>query len=525
MRAATGMVLWVYVALHLSNHALGLVSLDTAEGLRRVLHGLWHSWPGTGVLYGAFALHVMLAFVAIWERRTLRMPALEALRILLGLVVPLLLAAHLVGTRFAQALYGVEAPYGRVVPALIDRDGGVLQLLLVSAAWAHGCIGLHLMFRDRPQYQRWFQLGFAAAVLLPVLAALGMLSMWREIVAAPAARAPGLSAEQAAMAARLTLAVVLLHLAGIVVLVGAHALNVYLDRTRRQVLLRYPGRSVRVPLGWTVLEASRSNGLPHMSLCGGRARCSTCRVQVTGPEAHVPPPGADELRTLRRVSAPTNVRLACQLRPLGDLSVVPLFAALPAVAARRHASSDREVAVLFVDLRGWSGLAEAQWPHDLVYVLDRYFALVGEAVRSSGGVPNQFIGDSVMAIFGLDCDLPTACRRAFDAARRIDQGVRDWNADLLGQFGHVLDFGIGLHAGHAVVAEVGYGTATSVTAVGEVVNTASRLQDQTKEFAARMVASLEAWRLAGETQRGAEQATVLVRGRSRPLDVMVLKGL
>lgn len=526
VRAATGLVLWTYLAMHLSNHALGLASIGLADSLRVVLHGLWHSWPGTLLLYGAFAVHVLLAFADLWERRSLRMPALDAVRVLLGLAVPLLLAAHLAGTRIAAALYDVQAPYARVVPALIGRsDGGVMQLVLMVAAWAHGCIGLHFMFGSRLLYRRWFHLGFAAAVLLPVLAALGLLSMWREFSFTALPRAPGTSPSQAAVADRLVLIIVLVYLSAAMALVAARSLRAHLDRTRRRhIVLRYPAHTVHVPLGWSVLEASRSHGLHHMSLCGGRARCSTCRVRVDGPPAHFPAPSADEQRTLQRVRAPADVRLACQLRPLGDVSVTPLFLSQPlASAVNRHVPSDREVAVLFVDLRGWSGLAERQWPHDLVYVLDRYFALVGEAVRSCGGVPNQFIGDSVMAIFGLDCDLPMACRKAFEAARRIDEVLQAWNADFRAQFGHDLDFGIGLHAGHAVVTEVGYGPTTSVTAVGEVVNTASRLQEQTKAFAARMVASLDAWRLAGTAAEGAEAATVAVRGRSSPLAVMVLK--
>lgn len=399
LRAASGLVLWSYLALHLSNHALGLLSVHAANGMRHVLHALWHSWPGALALYGALVLHVVLAFAALWERRSLRMPPLEAVRILLGLAVPLLLASHVAATRFAHTLYDVEAPYERVIPGLIGSDGVALQLVLVIVAWAHGCIGLHLMLVNRARYQRWFHFGFAAAVLLPVLAALGMLSMSRELAALAPARPRGLSAEQAVVTGRLALAVLLVHLSALAVLVAARALRSRSDRTRqRHILLHYPGRSVKVPLGWSVLEASRSHGLPHMSLCGGRARCSTCRVRVDGLPAHLPSASPDEQRTLRRVQAPPGVRLACQLRPLGDLSVVPLFTASES-AAQQRTSFDREVAVLFVDLRGWSGLAERQWPHDLMYVLDRYFALVGEAVRGSGGVPNQFIGDSVMAMY------------------------------------------------------------------------------------------------------------------------------
>ena len=277
----------------------------------------------------------------------------------------------------------------------------------------------------------------------------------------------------------------------------------------------------RCPHGWSVLEASLANGVPHLSLCGGRARCSTCRVRVRGDAAHLPPPQADEARTLARVRAPQGVRLACQLRPTGDIEVVPLMAPAGTFALQRM-GRERDVAVLFVDLRRWSGLSERQWPFDLVYVLDRYFALVGAAVREAGGEPNQFIGDSVMAIFGLDCELPAACAQALDAARRIDSALSTWSRAFEAEFGQTLDFGMGLHAGRAAVGEVGYLETTSFTAVGEVVNTASRLQDHSKQAQARLVLSLFAAQQAGLTVDGMPVDTVAVRGRTEALQVVAL---
>jgi adenylate cyclase len=189
------------------------------------------------------------------------------------------------------------------------------------------------------------------------------------------------------------------------------------------------------------------------------------------------------------------------------------------VSPEARARSERDVAILFVDLRRWSGLSERQWPADLTYVLDRYFAIVGEAVRESGGLPNQFIGDSVMAIFGLEVDLPTACRQALAAADLIGQRMDDWKIGFESQFGNRLDFGMGLHAGRAVVGEVGYLQTTTFTAVGEVVNTASRLQDHAKTAASRLVVSLFAATQAGAAATLGAVEVIVVRGRSEPLDV------
>jgi adenylate cyclase len=246
-------------------------------------------------------------------------------------------------------------------------------------------------------------------------------------------------------------------------------------------------------------------------------------VRVIGPAAHIGAPGRDEQRTLERVRAPADVRLACQLRPRGDIEVTPLFAPLPNEGRPAPVGSfgrERDVAILFVDLRRWSGLAERQWPFDLAYVLDRYFATVGAAVRESGGVPNQFIGDSVMAIFGLETDLPTACRQALHATRLIGERMDAWSEGFEAQFGQRLAFGMGLHAGRAAVGEVGYLETTTFTAIGEVVNTASRLQDHTKTTASRLVLSHFAATQAGVQDTMGPVEMLTVRGRSEPLAVL-----
>jgi len=519
VRAATGLVLLTYIGLHLANHALGLVSVGTADAARRVMHAAWHSAPGTVLLYSSLVLHMALAFAAVWTRRSLRLPPVEVLRLVLGFGLPLLLYMHVAATRLLDVMFDIDAPYARVVNALAQWNTAPLQLTLIAIAWTHGCIGVAIMLRANPRARRYSHVAVAAAALLPVLGALGFLSMARELAVSGATAAVMPTPDQFARVTAVASALMLAHAVATVTLFAAHAWRARFESGVAGVLrLSTGGRVLQVPRGWSVLEASDRNGLPHLSLCGGRARCSTCRVRVAGPAAHLPPPNADEARTLHRIHAAPDVRLACQLRPLGDIAFEPQLVASAVHDGR--VTHERDVAVLFVDLRRWSTLAEGQWPHDLVYVLDRYFAVVGEAVRACGGVPNQFVGDSVMAIFGLDHDLPTACAQAFRAAARIRDDIAAWRAEFESHFPHGLAIGIGLHAGPAVVTEVGYRETTSVTAVGEVVNTASRLQEQTKASGAWLVASAEAIALGGVEPDGAARTTVAVRGRSAPLDVV-----
>ncbi|MFH0130666.1 adenylate/guanylate cyclase domain-containing protein [Variovorax sp. VaC1] len=525
LRWASGLVLMAYVTAHLLNHSLGIYSFAAAETVLRGVQMFWHSLPGTLLLYGAAATHLALAVIALWERRTLRMPPLEGLRVLLGFALPLLLAKHLTAMRGAYLAYGIDGSYVRVVWGLWDWPGATAQLGMMLAAWTHGCLGLHFALRAQPAYRRFSYVLLAVAVLLPVTAAMGFVSMGREFqwTGVPQVAVP--TAAQSKALGTVEDGIKWFYGLALFTLLAARWGRNWFARLSRQpsVALRYPDRTVHVPLGWSVLEASRSHGIDHVSICGGRARCSTCRVRVVGPADHIGMPGRDEQRTLERVRAPDDVRLACQLRPRGDIEVTPLFAPLPNEGRPAPVGSfgrERDVAILFVDLRRWSGLSERQWPFDLAYVLDRYFATVGAAVRESGGVPNQFIGDSVMAIFGLETDLPTACKQALHATTLIARRMDAWSEGFEAQFGQRLDFGMGLHAGRAAVGEVGYMETTTFTAIGEVVNTASRLQDHSKTAASRLVVSLFAAEQAGMADTMGRAETLTVRGRSEPLQVL-----
>lgn len=343
LRLASGSVLFAYVTVHLANHALGLVSVNVAEAGLRVTVALWHSVAGTALLYGAAAIHFALAMVAIFERRTFRMPPLEALRMAFGFGIPLLLIGHLASTRFAFELYGLDSDYARIVWTLSTSDGGGRQLALLAPGWLHGCLGLDFALGSRPLYRRVRPLLVGVALILPILAALGFMAMGRELVVLGAnaawleAHVPPMSSVQQARLAHIRDGLLVAYFGTIGLILAARVVRGLLEQNRNALItIRYPGRAVRVPRGWTVLEASRHFGIAHRAMCGGRARCSTCRVRIVG-DASSPPPGPDERSTLQRVHASADVRLACQWRPETDIAVTPLFSARRAASPRRMA--------------------------------------------------------------------------------------------------------------------------------------------------------------------------------------------
>jgi adenylate cyclase len=226
-----------------------------------------------------------------------------------------------------------------------------------------------------------------------------------------------------------------------------------------------------------VLEASRSHHIPHQSMCGGRARCSTCRVRVISGEADCPAPESDELRTLERIGAQPDVRLACQLRPAGDVSVIPLLAAAPSARAGASAQTvEREVVVMLIDLQNRDALAALLLPQDQFYLLRLFSEAACAAVAQAGGLANPQQGANILAVFGREQPLPLAARAALAAADQITQRIEHLNARLEHEFGHRISLRIRIDAGHAVVGEIGHGDTHALAVTGEAPESAQRLQ-------------------------------------------------
>jgi adenylate cyclase len=298
-------------------------------------------------------------------------------------------------------------------------------------------------------------------------------------------------------------------------------------RRRGLIRLTYSdGRSVRILRGTSVLEASRNARVPHVSVCGGRGRCSTCRTRIGGDPDQLPAASDSEQAVLLRMNLPPNVRLACQLRPQCDLIVTPLLAA---AGARRAMSGDlqsgteREIVVMFCDLRGFTALSEKRLPFDTVFLLNSYFAEMGQAIEQAGGRIDKFIGDGIMALFGIDTGPAAAARQALNAAAGMSRGIDRLNLTLVDDLPRPLRIAIGVHSGPVVLGEMGHGSVMSLTAIGDTVNMASRLEGLAKEFQAELVVSERIQELSGADFLPWPLRETPIRGREALLRVRVIK--
>ncbi|SFK74501.1 adenylate/guanylate cyclase domain-containing protein [Methylocapsa palsarum] len=513
LRLVTGLALFTFAACHFLNHACGIFGLAAMEATRKVLIWPWRTFAGQTVLYGSFLIHGSLGLYALYRRRHLRIPPRELFQLLLGLSIPALIIVHATNVRLGHFLYGLEESYPRVLYrywVLSPLVGLSRQFALLVVLWIHGCLGLHFWLRFRTWYTAYLPLLAISATMIPVLAVIGIADGGRSLdarlerqdgafLAQVNAQTPQESAVLSAIGNRL----ILIYLGLVVAVFLLRALREWRRRRIGVVKIEYPeGREAVVPRGFSILEASRWAGISHTSICGGRGRCSTCRVLVTSGLEDLHQPNAAETNTLCWIGACKGVRLACQVRPRGDLKVVPLLTWREGDAAQLAApfgtSEELEIAAFFVDLRNSTRLADGRLPFDSLYIIDRYVAAVTYAAHSNGGLVTSVAGDGVMCVFGADCDATTACRRAILAMGDLWRLLALLNEECESAFDFPLRFGGGCHIGLAVVGKLVSQRQTQF--VGEVGNVAARLEALTKEFGCTLVLSrdlIERARLPG----------------------------
>lgn len=315
-------------------------------------------------------------------------------------------------------------------------------------------------------------------------------------------------------------------------------------------------RTLAIRPGMTVLEASLALGIPHVSLCGGKARCSTCRVAVDPCAAtRLEPRTPGENALARKLGLPDEIRLACQARlapaartsgtgtppgvvrrlmlHLEDSAHVPKAAAArsgslvreqapPAPGTLPSAGREIEAAVLFADLRQFTTFSEHRPPYDVIYILDHYVRLMEAAVGAEGGRIQVWMGDGFLAVFEED-EAGTACGRAIRAALAMHQAMPALNARVKSLRARSLRLGVGIHFGPLV--EGGVGPRGIATTIGDTVNTASRIEAMTKETGASILVSQTVHAKAHGLGSAQGKHRLRLRGRRTPITLVEIEAI
>jgi adenylate cyclase len=498
LRIISALILFTFLLLHLINHSLGLVSIDAMEAMRQMRIAVTRSTLGTGILVLAATVHFVLGISRLMQVQTWRIGRWTIVQLVFGLLFPFLLIRHVVGTRGVNELFGIHDDYVFVLWSTWPGDGWNLALM-ITLGWVHACIGLNNWLAGKAWYHTRLWLWYGLAVLIPALAYAGYVSAAQKVrleFRVPDPIEPGQYAR--------ALGLINDFRASYLIVLGlalfAWALLLVANRLGSRIAISYTnGTTVRVPRGLSLLAISRINDIPHASVCGGRARCSTCRVRVLAGQENLPPPSERELQVLRRVGAPPNVRLACQVYPTGDMTISTL---LPAQMTRGGSQTfdqylwgvEHEVTIMFCDLRGFTSLSEGRLTYDVVFLLNQFLGRMAEAIEDTGGFVDKFMGDGIMAIFGKDSSADDGARQAIAAVRAMGGVLDALNQSLHEALPAPMSMGIGLHTGPAILGRIGAveqneSGGARLTALGETVNLASRLEGKAKEMNVQVVLS------------------------------------
>lgn len=246
-----------------------------------------------------------------------------------------------------------------------------------------------------------------------------------------------------------------------------------------------------------LLESLVSADIPIAHLCGARARCSTCRVRVTEGIEQLSPRTEPEQKMASRLDFPDELRLACQTTAVGSVKIarlvldatdVELASQLGKPKMVGRVGREVEVAVLFTDVVGYTSMADSLPAYDVVHMLNRFFGRTATLVEENGGQVDNYIGDAVLAVFGIE-DKPDPALGAV----RTGLGILAIADDLTNYLGRIyqMDFRVrvGIHYGEVLFGLMGAESAARETVIGDTVNVASRLEAANKETGTSILAS------------------------------------
>ncbi|GAB4462200.1 MAG: hypothetical protein OHK0037_12690 [Elainellaceae cyanobacterium] len=274
----------------------------------------------------------------------------------------------------------------------------------------------------------------------------------------------------------------------------------------------------------TILTSSLYAGIPHTHVCGGSARCSTCRVWVLEGLEYCSPRNDAEENLAKRLCFDPKMRLACQTQILGEGQVTVRRLVVDAedvslveqqlTGQRRAIGEEQMLAVLFADLRGFTAFSEALPAYDVIYVLNRYFSRMGQIIERYGGIINNYMGDGLMALFGWN-NRDRPAERAVRAAIEMQSAMEAFNIYLETLYQRQLKIGIGIHYGSVVVGAVGASPKSQqITAIGDTVNLASRIEAANKTVGTSLLVSEAVYQQVQPLVSASRQYQVSIPGKS-----------
>ena len=510
----SGLVLFALAAAELGNDAIGLMSLETMGDIAAWQTAFIRSWPGAALLSVACVSHIASTLWLVARRATLRMSSWDAAQIISGMLIPLLLLPYLVDTRLANALFAVDDDslyrLARLWPNHV-----LFYIALIVLLWGHGCLGLHQWLKLRPAYRVVAPVLAVAALAVPIAAVAGLVASARIVSVLMAdqtfagqvrAATHWPSAETDVALWRLRLIALASYGVLLMAVAGALIARFLKIVVAPKIDVTYVnGPRLKASGGPTLLEISRINDVPHGDTCGGRGRCTACSVRIEQGEASLPPRTAAEFRMLG--AQDDQIRLACQIRPTAALTVTRLTPTAHAAAAEPEfdmAGIERQAAALCVQLQDHAGLVGARRAYDAIFLLNAFLDMVHAAVGGHNGLVVRMTGSGIVALFGQDDTAQAACRAAVAASADIDVALDRLNERFSAELGRPIAVAMGLAFGAAYLGRIGAGPSKPFTAIGPVMDAASRLAGRAEDRGCQFLSNSAALETAGIDATGME---------------------
>jgi adenylate cyclase len=256
----------------------------------------------------------------------------------------------------------------------------------------------------------------------------------------------------------------------------------------------------------TILEAALAAGVPLFHVCGGNAKCSTCRVLVIEGAPWLTTPNDKEKHLNNQMHFPRHVRLGCQTRITGgpikltriiqDETDIGIYIGSSSGASSQQIGEERELVLFFLDIKDFTPLIEKLLPFDTIHIIRKLFLIFQNIIEANNGKIIETAGDSLYAVFGCEVNRIHSVESAVQAALSIlDELVNINESYFKIHFRENIQVGIGLHFGRVVSGVIRIGEEERMIVMGYPVNVASRLQGATRSLNNSLVLSSNIYEL------------------------------
>ena len=290
---------------------------------------------------------------------------------------------------------------------------------------------------------------------------------------------------------------------------------------------------IPVQKGQSLLDASLASGIPHFHVCGGNARCSTCRVLILAGSEALSSPNEKENLLKTQMNFPDETRLACQTyvkgngvrltRIIRDESDIDLYVGSSAAAFTENIGIEKEVVICFIDIRNFTHFVETHLPFDIIHIMRKLFNCFNAIIERNKGKIIETMGDGLYAVFGLNTSISQGASAAVISGYDILESLAQLNDNYFSKnFDQRIEIGIGIHAGTVVAGNIRLGNEKKLLVMGYPVNIASRLQNATKELNNNFIISSEALKLTGKPLSDHPSGIIHLKGIAEPINVHLL---